>query len=59
MASMQLDADLDLQQAKAPFYSFVERVFPGVSRESSHDKSSIEIYAEKQEEQKSEPNLDT
>jgi hypothetical protein len=46
MASMQLDSSADLQMAKSPFYTFIEKNFKGLTRNQNFAKSAIEIYPE-------------
>ena len=59
MAIMQLDCDVSEQQAKEPFYSFIEKSFPNLTKHAQDKKtqqpftkSAIEIFEEKKQEEK-------
>ena len=54
MAIMQLDCDLTEAEAREPFYAFIEKSFPNLTKHatdpktgSPFDKCAIEIYPEK------------
>ena len=54
MAIMQLDCDVSEEQAREPFYAFIEKNFPSLTKHtidsetgSAFKKCAIEIYAEK------------
>ena len=54
MAIMQLDCDVSETQARAPFYSFIEKCFPNLTTDTNDKetdkpftKCAIEIFAEK------------
>jgi len=52
MAIMQLDGDVDSEQAKAPFYAFIEKIFPELTKQAPGEdpfaKSAIEIVVPEQ-----------
>ena len=54
MAIMQLDCDVSEEEAREPFYAFIEKNFPNLTKHtndpetgSAFQKSAIEIYPEK------------
>ena len=58
MAVMQLDGDVEIESAKAPFYAFIEKNFPqltkSVASEGPFTKCAIEIIIPEQATRQSE-----
>ena len=59
MAIMQLDCDVSEEEAREPFYAFIEKNFPNLTKNTNDPKtgsafqnSAIEIYPEKEIAQK-------